>query len=107
MAMIAGSVTVDDDGNVVKSGAAEAVYDVLVADAALDFAPDPLPSGPDGAKILKGLARMANTIAALIPYIQANAQLKVFATDSGLQKSTSVGVLTAQPDADATFGAIL
>lgn len=102
MAMTTGTVAVAQDGSVVKSGAAEAAYDSLVA----SFGGD-IPTGPDGAAVKINLGKIAEAIAATITYIQANAQLRVFAADDSLQKSTSVGVLTAAPDADQIFGEVI
>lgn len=107
MAMTAGTVSIAADGAETKSGMAEAVYDALKTETEATTG-TPIPDGADGAAIKGGLALIANAVATGVTgYIQSNAQLKVFAADSGLQKSTAVGVLTAQPDADATFGAVL
>lgn len=109
MAMTTGSVVVANNGSEVKSGAAEAIYDVLVVQAAADFAPDPLPSGPDGAKIRQGLAKLANAVAAIVPYIQANAELTVSTdvSDAGMQRSTSIGTDTAAPGTAFQGGGVI
>jgi hypothetical protein len=87
MAMTQGSVAVADDGTVTKSGAAGAVYDALIADLEATKFPAlgedgnttlkavTIPDGAKGAPIKRGLARQANAIASLIPYILANANI--------------------------------
>lgn len=103
MPMITGSVSIDTAGVETKSGLAESLYDQYKAGYA-----GTIPAGAAGVGHKEAFAQMANDNATgMLVYMLANAQLKVLSTDSGLQKSTSVGTLTAQPDGDATFGALL
>jgi hypothetical protein len=89
MSMTQGTCTVAEDGTVTKSGAAGAVYDALLADfLARKFpstGPDgkptksgmSIPAGAAGVQIKEGLAAQARAIAAIIPYITANAEVAV------------------------------
>lgn len=77
MSMTAGSVTVADDASVVKSGYAGDRFDALVLDTKtrLEDAGMSMPTDPSQlAPIYKGLAQQCNEFAALIEYIQANAE---------------------------------
>lgn len=81
--MIAGSVTVNaSTGAVTKSGAAEAVYDALVAESRTQRG---------GMKFTiaqkEGLACHANAVAAIIPYITANGKARITTSDAGLQRA--------------------
>lgn len=110
MAMIVGSVSVASDGTETKSGMAEAIYDALKVSTAAQIAPIPLQTGPEGAAVLQGLAATATGIAALVTYIQDNAQLRVFGSDAGLQKTPNPNdpnTPTLAPGTSQTFGEIL
>ena len=69
MSLAQGSVTVAADGTVTGSGATLAVFNTLKAKLG-DLSTVPI---GNQVTILQGSADLANTIAALIPYITANA----------------------------------
>lgn len=93
--MIAGTVTVADDGTVTKSGAAEAYYDALVL-ALADLHGFTAPAGTAGVPYKRGLAASARATAALITYVLVNGHAKVATTDAALQRTPNPNT----PDTD-------
>lgn len=92
MALSAGSVTIDDDGAETKSGAAGRLYDLMLARATaqlLEFQ-QPLPGGPDGAKMKRGIAAIASDFATwMVTEITGHATAVVSTSDVGLQRMPS------------------
>ena len=87
MTMISGSVLVDDDGDVTKSGMAGALYDSLIL--TVTDADGEIPDGEDGAPMKKSIGSLATRIAqGIVPYITSNAVVTGLATIAvgGLQR---------------------
>lgn len=106
--MVAGSVSVDESGNVTKSGFAEIVYDDLVASTTA------LPGTASAEFVVaqkESLAAQANRLALVISYVQDNAKAEVSLTSVGLQ-STPIpnapagGVATGPPLAPALLNIV-
>ncbi len=88
MTLLAGSVSVADDGTVTKSGAAGRLFDLLQVDAAVAFAVfgQVPPVGPDSVASGRGQARLATTIAGwLVTEMTAHAVVRIPAALGGLQ----------------------
>jgi hypothetical protein len=98
MATTVGSVSVATDGTVTKSGAAEAVYDKLVADYS-----GTIPSGADGVPHKQSFADIANGCAALVGYMTTNVEVVIGTSDSGLQRDPSSTDPTLAPAAEKTL----
>jgi hypothetical protein len=86
MTMVAGSVAIADDGTVSGSGWALVFFNDYKVKI-------PLPTGAP-VTALRPIADLANSMATLITYIQANAHAKIEPTDSGLQRVPSGGAGT-------------
>jgi hypothetical protein len=112
MAMTAGTVSVADDGDVTKSGMAEALYDALLASEqakaivnGVDF-----PTGEDAVPALRAVAGLANAQAtALVAYMQANAKaiIPTSAGGAGLQRTpdpNDPSTATLAPAAEKELG---
>jgi hypothetical protein len=120
MPWTAGTVTVDDDGNVTGSGQALALYNAIASE---EQAESPLPdpaSPPDdwegtkeawrklvepiAVKLQRAWARQARAFASIATYAATNAvvSVQVKTTDSGLQRLPA-SIVTGQPtDAPST-----
>lgn len=97
MAMSAGSVTIDEDGEATGSGAAKAVYDVMVSKMG-----DALPMQQAARR---QVADIAEAVAALIDYIMTNGEVTTTITtdDAGLQRVS--GNDTQAPSGTKTLSA--
>lgn len=90
MAMTAGAVVVGANGNVTKSGMAEALYDARLS-ASLALITEyggVAPSGESLQRMKKGIAAAATADAgAMVAYLVANAKATILATDQALQRT--------------------
>lgn len=88
MSMSAGSVTVNNDGSVVKSGMSEAIYDKLLL--TVEDAGSSIPNGVDGVPAKKNMASLATRISeAIVSYITSNAEVtgETSVAIAGIQRS--------------------
>lgn len=89
MALVAGTVTVNQDGTVTYTpptgpNLAKELYEAYLADIEAQIAPEVLPSGPDAAKALQAVASQANTNAAtLVAHVVANADVSTTGSGGG------------------------
>ena len=80
MPLLAGDVSIDNQGVETKTGYAGELYDQLIVESNLVTA-DPLPTGPDGADGLRGIAVVANAIAkTIMPHLIANLEVRAVFT---------------------------
>lgn len=98
MALTLGSVTVDTDGTVTKSGECGTLYDLLVG----TFPPPSQENG--GAAVNANMAKLATVLAGYTHgLLTARARVKVATTDTGLQRmpaSTAENTDTKGPSGD-------
>ncbi len=106
MALLAGTVTIADDGTPTTSGAAGALYTLLQSAAALAAARlnTTLPTGPDSVAANRGLADVANAFSSwLVTEMTTNARAKITTADVALQRmpaSTAEDTPTKGPGVD-------
>lgn len=95
MALQAGTVTIDGNGNASGGGLSRAIYDQLVSTNI-----DPYSSGLDASTIVaakQGLASYTNSLAAgVVPYFKDNGDVRIKSSDSGLQRTPNPN----NPDTD-------
>ena len=109
MAMVAGTVTVDDAGVETKTAGslAETIYDTFVAAYAVDTG-ETIPVGADGAPIKEGYAALARNLAgALVPWLAANADVRITTSDGALQRDDATSNDTLAPSADRVLSGAL
>lgn len=95
MAMLAGSVVIDEDGSETKSGFAQTIYDQFIS-TYTSATGQVMPSGAEAVAVKRNLAWLANTFStSTVTYLAANAQAKIGLGVAGLQRSTDPGDLTA------------
>ncbi len=102
MPLLAGSVSIDADGTVTKSGAAGRLFDLLQADAAVALAVfgQVPPVGPDSVASGQGQARLATTIAGwMVTEMTAHAVVRV--SVGGLQTTPNPNDPATATDAPA------
>ena len=96
MALSAGTVVVSDDGAVIKSNAAGRLFDLLKANVETQTGIAYPVGDPESAKVLKGFASMANTIASwMVTEMTTYATAKIVSGTGGLQ-------MTPNPNSAAT-----
>jgi hypothetical protein len=106
MALTLGSVSVSASGVVTKSGECGTLYDAMYADAVALAAEAgvTIPSGPDGAAMKKGVAKMATTMATYCHgLLTARAKVQIAPSASGLQRMSNplaINVNTQGPTAE-------
>ena len=91
MTMLAGTVTVSEDGTVTSTftSLSKAIFDMFIANYTADTGEE-LPAGEQGAAIKMGYASVANNFsAALVPWMVANVDVSVHV--SGLQRDPATG----------------
>lgn len=109
MALVAGTVTVSDSGEVTAtdSSMAKDIYCELADCHQIDTGV-PLPHGPPGVSILRIYAAWATRFATgVVKNLVANADVIITVTDGGLQISTAVGEETQPPPADVVLSGTL
>jgi hypothetical protein len=103
MAMIIGSASVDDDGNVTKSGVIGRCYDEIYANTATNIQGG-FPSGATGTTFKRAIATQATNLGtALFKVLTLDAQAKITTATSGLQRmpaSTAENTDTKAPSGD-------
>lgn len=107
MPLLAGNVSIADDGVQTKTGYAGELFDQLLVEtnAIID---EPLPIGPAGVDGLRGLALIANAVAkTIMPHLIANLDVRprVQSAESGLQRDPDgvSGTLCLGPVLDKPF----
>jgi hypothetical protein len=103
MAMILGSATVDNNGNVTKSGVVGRCYDEIFASTSASI-PGGFPSGATGTTFKRAIASQATNMGtALYKVLTIDAQVKIGTSVSGLQRmpaSTAEDTDTKAPSLD-------
>jgi hypothetical protein len=101
--MILGSATVDDNGNVMKSGVIGRCYDEIFANTSANIQGG-FPSGATGTTFKRAIATQATNLGtALFKVLTFDAQAKIDTASSGLQRmpaSTSENTDTKAPTTD-------
>ncbi len=95
MAMSSGSVTIAGDGSATGSGAAKAVYDVMVSKMGGSL--------PMQQQARRQVADMAEAIAAVIDYIKTNGEVTTVVSTGDAALQTVGGVDTQGPTANRTL----
>jgi len=120
MPLVAGTVTVKEDGTVTFNPGAGAnlakeIYTEFVnnysADASMDSKTYDFPGGKNGAAVRHGYATLATRLAAaIVAHIVTNGEVTVTVDDAGLQRDNTVGnpatLAPAAPVVLATKGTI-